>query len=153
MDFRTRIGEQSFGVRVSALIVKNEKIYLAKSPKNEYYLLGGAILVNELTEDAITREMKEELGINIEVEKLAFVIENHFSLALTDHHQIEFLYLVNPLSDLNNEKIQEGGQIRTCEWVSFKELDKINLNPKFLKTALKNWDGQIKHFVNKDEEK
>lgn len=49
MDFRTRIGEQSFGVRASALIIKDEKIYLAKSPKNEYYLLGGAILVNELT--------------------------------------------------------------------------------------------------------
>lgn len=75
MDFRTRIGEQSFGVRALALIIKDEKIYLAKSPKNEYYLLGGAILVNELTEDAIIREMKEELNIDIEVKQLAFVVE------------------------------------------------------------------------------
>lgn len=152
MDFRTRIGEQSFGVRASALIIKDEKIYLAKSPKNEYYLLGGAILVNELTEDAIIREMKEELNIDIEVKQLAFVVENQFSLDLTKHHQIEFLYLVNPLSDLNKE-IYEGGQKRMCEWISFEELSKINLNPSFLKITLKNWNGQVKHFVNKNKEK
>ena len=40
-----------------------------------------------------------------------------------------------------------------CEWISFEELSKINLNPNFLKIALKNWDGQVKHFVNKNKEK
>lgn len=151
MDFRTKVNHHSFGVRVSALMLKEDKLYLAKSPKDEYYLLGGAILVNELTETAIQREIYEEVGIQIEVGQLAFVVENHFSLENTEYHQIEFHYVVTPLSSPNS-KMEEGGQIRRCEWVSLNELDNINLNPAFLKKALINWDGQLKHIVNKDGE-
>ncbi len=43
MDFHTKVDQNSFGVRVSALMLKEDKLYLAKSPKDEYYLLGGAI--------------------------------------------------------------------------------------------------------------
>lgn len=151
MDFRTKTNEYSFGVRVSALMIEDDKIYLAKSPNDEYYLLGGAIFVNELTKDAIRREIKEEVGADSEVRSLAFIVENQFYLEDTNYHQIEFHYLVNLLSE-PNEKMIEGGQIRQCEWVSIDNLDQINLNPAFLKTALKNWDGQIKHVVNKDGE-
>ncbi|MGT2774489.1 NUDIX hydrolase [Streptococcus hyovaginalis] len=151
MDFRTKIDYHSFGVRVSALMLKDDKLYLAKSPKDEYYLLGGAILVNELTEDAIKREIYEEVGVEIEVGQLAFIVENHFSLENTHYHQIEFHYVVTPLSSPNSE-MEEGGQTRRCEWVSLNDLENINLNPNFLKTALKNWDGQLKHIVNKDGE-
>lgn len=151
MDFRTKTNEYCFGVRVSALMVEDDKIYLAKSPNDEYYLLGGAIFVNELTKDAIRREIKEEVGADSEVGSLAFIVENQFYLEDTNYHQIEFHYLVNLLSE-PNEKMIEGGQTHQCEWVSIDNLDQINLNPAFLKTALKNWDGQIKHVVNKDGE-
>lgn len=108
-------------------------------------------IVNELTETAIKREIYEEVGIQIEVGQLAFVVENHFSLENTDYHQIEFHYVVTPLSSPNS-KMEVGGQIRWCEWVSLNELDNINLNPAFLKKALINWDSQLKHIVNKDGE-
>ena len=148
MDFRTRIDAHSFGVRVSALILKDDKIYLAKSPYDSYYLLGGAILVDELTEDALKREIREEVNLDIEVGKLAFIVENQFALEGINYHQIEFHYLANPLSEPNSEMV-ESGQTRKCEWVSLDRLSDIDLNPAFLKTALKNWDGQIKHFVNR----
>jgi 8-oxo-dGTP pyrophosphatase MutT (NUDIX family) len=81
MDFRTKTNEYSFGVRVSALMIEDDKIYLAKSPNDEYYLLGGAIFVNELTKDAIRREIKEEVGADSEVGSLACV---RLSLVLAD---------------------------------------------------------------------
>lgn len=149
MDFRTKIANHSFGVRVSALMIKDGSIYLAKSPKEEYYLIGGAILVNELTEDAIKREVLEEVGVGIDVGPLAFVVENQFIREGIAFHQIEFLYLVTPLSE-PNAYMEEGNQTRHCEWVALDKLNEITLNPAFLKTALQEWDGQVKHFISKD---
>lgn len=146
MDFRTTVEKQVFGVRVSALMIKDEQIYLAKSPQDQYYLVGGAILVNEETEMAIKREVKEELGIDVLVNQLAFVVENRFNLQDKDYHQMEFLYRVTPLSRLVTTIIEDS-QERTGHWVPLDDLDKIDLNPAFLKKELKNWDEQLKHVV------
>lgn len=150
MDFRTTVEKQVFGVRVSALIIKDEQIYLAKSPQDQYYLVGGVILVNEETEEAIKREVKEELGIDVLVNQLAFVVENHFNLENKQYHQIEFLYRVTPQSQLNTTIIEDS-QERTCHWVLLDDLDKIDLNPAFLKEELANWQGQVKHIIHKEE--
>lgn len=152
MDFRMTVDKQVFGVRVSALIIQDEQIYLTKSPQDQYYLVGGAILVNEETEEAIKREVKEELGIDVLVNQLAFVVENRFNLESRKYHQIEFLYHVTPLSQLNTTIIEDS-QERTCHWVSLDDLDKIDLNPAFLKEELQNWQGQVKHIIHKEERK
>ncbi|MGU7858889.1 NUDIX hydrolase [Streptococcus suis] len=149
MDFRTVIGNQSFGVRATGLIVKNEKLFLIRAPEGNYYTLGGAIQLGETTKEAVQREMQEELGIDVEVGPLAFIVENQFSLQEKSYHQIEFLYIVTPLSN-PAPNLEEGNSIRQCEWVTFADLEKLDLNPAFLKTELANWDGQLKHFMNKD---
>ncbi|MFC3927968.1 NUDIX hydrolase [Streptococcus caprae] len=150
MDFRTKVDNISFAVRVSGLMIRDKTLYLVKSPKSEYYLLGGAVAVGETTEQAVKRELAEEIGVAVTVERLAFVVENHFTLNDVMHHQIEFLYLVTPLSE-PNPVVMEGGTNRTCEWVAINDLDEINLNPSFLKTALKNWTGQLQHIFNREE--
>ncbi|CYV24388.1 MutT/nudix family protein [Streptococcus suis] len=71
MDFRTRHDNQIFGVRATGLVVQDEKLYLVKSPEGIYYTLGGAIQLGETTEEAVQREMKEEIGIDVEVGPLA----------------------------------------------------------------------------------
>ncbi|MBM7635824.1 NUDIX hydrolase [Streptococcus saliviloxodontae] len=148
MDFRTKVDNQVYGVRVSALMIRDGQIYLVKSPKEGYYLLGGAILVNETTEEAIKREIKEEVGISIEVEKLAFIVENHFTLEETSYHQVEFHYLVQPLGEPRTEII-EGGEARSCEWVPLDQLGSLDLNPSFLKKALHQLDTPLTHVTNK----
>lgn len=149
MDFRTRCHNQIFGVRATGLVVQDEKLYLVKSPEGKYYTLGGAIQLGETTEEAVQREMKEEIGIEVELGPLAFIVENQFTLQEKSYHQIEFLYIVTPLSN-PAPNLKEGNSIRQCEWVAFADLEKLDLNPAFLKTELANWDGQLKHFMNKD---
>ncbi|MGT2712380.1 NUDIX hydrolase [Streptococcus oriscaviae] len=149
MDFRTVVGNQIFGVRTTGLLVKNEKLFLVKAPEGNYYTLGGAIQLDETTEEAVQREMREEIGIDVEVGPLAFIVENQFTLQEKSYHQIEFLYIVTPLSNPATN-LEEGNSVRQCEWVAFADLEKLDLNPAFLKTELANWDGQLKHFMNKD---
>ena len=45
-------GKHCFGVRATALILQNHKLLVTKD-KDQYYTIGGAIQVNERTEDAV----------------------------------------------------------------------------------------------------
>ena len=154
MDFRTIVDNQSFGVRVSALIIEEDKIYLAKSRNGEYYLLGGAIQVGEDTETAMKRELMEEIGLRVTVDSLAFVVENQFVREGRYHHQIEFLYLVTPFEKPTEQRFEEESHHRTCEWIKLADLPLLdNLNPDFLKEDLVKWDGKLKHVIERKRRK
>ena len=77
-DFRIKVGNTVFGVRATALILQNSKLLVTKD-KGKYYTIGGAIQVNERTEDAVVREVREELGVKAQAGQLAFVVENHLN--------------------------------------------------------------------------
>jgi nucleoside triphosphatase len=67
---------------VGALIVNNEgKILLAKSHKwfDKYTLPGGHIEVGESMIDAVRREVKEEVGLDVEVVEMLLVQEAIFA--------------------------------------------------------------------------
>ena len=80
-DFRTKNRFYLFLVlRATALIVKDNRLFVIED-EDGCYTIGGAIQVNETTEDAVVREVKEELGVTSTVGPLAFVVENHFEQA------------------------------------------------------------------------
>ena len=143
-DFRTTVGDTVFGVRAAALILQNGKLLVTKD-KGKYYTIGGAIQVNESTEDAVVREVKEELGVKAEARQLAFVVENRFEQDGISYHNIEFHYLVDLLEDAPLT-MQEDEKTQPCEWIDIDKLGDINLVPAFLKTALPDWDGQLRHI-------
>lgn len=65
--------------RVAGIIIKDGKILLMRRLKNgqEYYVFpGGGVEEDENTEEALKREMKEELSIDIVNPKLIFELEN-----------------------------------------------------------------------------
>ena len=143
-DFRTKAGNTVFGVRATALIVQNRKL-LVTEDKSKYYTIGGAIQVNERTEDAVVREVREELGVKAEVRQLAFVVENRFEQDGVSYHNIELHYLVDLLEDAPLT-MQEGEKTQPCEWIDLDKLEYFQLVPAFLKTALPDWDGQLIHI-------
>ena len=150
MDFRTRIDNQVFGFRATALIIKDGKIFLTKDSKGRYYTIGGAIAVNEVAADAVVREVKEELGVDSCVNKLAFVVENQFTHGSIAFHNIEFHFIVDPIGTLSDEMI-EGKSKKPCEWIEIDNLVNIDVVPAFLARELPNWDGQVKHIMNVKE--
>ena len=143
-DFRTKVEHTVFGVRATALIVQNHKL-LVTQDKGKYYTIGGAIQVNERTEDAVVREVKEELGVASKAVQLAFIVENRFEQAGVHYHNIEFHYLVDLLEDAPLT-MQEDAKHLPCRWFALNDLHTINLKPAFLKTTLPNWDGQLRHI-------
>ncbi|WP_024375984.1 NUDIX hydrolase [Streptococcus suis] len=150
MDFRTKVDNQIFGVRATALIIKDRKIFLTKDYKGRYYTIGGAVEVNEIAADAAVREVKEELGIDSRVNQLAFVVENQFTHEGIDFHNIEFHFIVEPIGEMP-EKMIEGKLKQTCEWIALDNLVNLDVVPIFLAEELPSWSGQVKHIMNMKE--
>ena len=143
-DFRTKVGNTVFGVRATALIVKDNRLLVVED-EDGFYTIGGAIQVDEATEDAVVREVKEELGVASKAVQLAFIVENRFEQAGVHYHNIEFHYLVDLLEDAPLT-MQEDAKPLPCRWLALNDLHTINLKPAFLKTTLPNWDGQLRHI-------
>lgn len=144
-DFRFKTDQQICGVRATALIVQDDKIYLNRNEQGRYYTIGGAIQVGETTEEAVKREVKEEVGLDVNVERLTFVVENTFCQDGVNFHNIEFHYLVKPLGEPGVEMV-EGSERRSCEWVDLVDINAIDLVPAFLKTELTKLSTDVKHI-------
>ena len=143
-DFRTKLNQTVFGVRATALIVKDNRLLVVED-EDGFYTIGGAIQVDEATEDAVVREVKEELGVASRAVQLAFIVENRFEQAGIHYHNIEFHYLVDLLEEAPLV-MQEETKSLPCRWIPLNQLHTFPLKPAFLRTALPGWDGQLKHI-------
>lgn len=149
MDFRVITDNSRYGVRVTAIIVKDNKL-LTYKVKNQNHLVGGAIEVGESSYNAVFREVKEELGVECLVKDLMFVVENRFYYYDELHHMIEFHYKVELLESPPSYTVDENSF--ECEWLSIENLSNYDLRPKFIKKELQKWNGTVKH-INIDLEK
>ena len=101
--------------------LKNHKLLVTKD-KGKYYTIGGAIQVNESTEDAVVREVREELGVRAQAGQLAFVVENRFEQDGVSYHNIEFHYLVDLLEDapLTMQEDEKRQPWMALTWISLQ---------------------------------
>ena len=144
-DFRTKLNQTVFGVRATALIVKDNRLLVVED-EDGFYTIGGA---NEATEEAVVREVKEELGVLSRAGQLAFIVENRFEQDGIHYHNIEFHYLVDLLEEAPLT-MQEDAKPLPCRWIALDDLHTVELKPAFLKSALPEWDGKLRHIHLKE---
>ncbi len=88
--------------------------------KGEYWLPGGRLMKNEPLYDAVKRKMNQELGIDVEIERLLGFFETVFKKTSMNvaggFHAVSFVFLLKPLQ----EKIVLDNQSSSWKW--FKEL-------------------------------
>ena len=66
-------------IRVGAIIMKDGRILMAKNERADYfYSVGGRIKFGETAEEAVIREVFEETGVKMQVDRLGFIHENYF---------------------------------------------------------------------------
>ena len=73
------------------------------------------------------------------------MVENHFEQAGIHYHNIEFHYLVDLLEDAPLV-MQEDTKQLPCRWIALDDLHTVDLKPTFLKSALPEWDGKLRHI-------
>lgn len=78
-DMTVGIDDGYINIRVGAIIMKDNKILMVGNDRSDYlYSVGGRIKFGETAEEAISREVHEETGVKMEIDKLGFVHENYF---------------------------------------------------------------------------
>lgn len=68
----------SFNIRVTGILIQDDKILLVKqkvSDKRNWSLPGGKLERGETLEQALIREMKEETGLDVEINKLLYLCD------------------------------------------------------------------------------
>lgn len=143
MDFRVIGDTYRYGVRVSAIVMREDKL-LTYKVEDQNHLVGGAILVGEASRKAVAREVKEELGVDCEVEELMFVVENRFDYKGELHHMIEFHYKVTLLGEVPSHTLDEGKY--ECEWIDLQRLNEYDIRPQYLIKELPLWKVGIKQI-------
>lgn len=157
-DLTIKTNEGLFNHRVASVIVNNGKLLAQRNNKdNSYYLVGGRVAFGESTEDALIREVNEELNISITSYKPLWVNECFFIDDGKKFHEIGVYYLV----DIGNtgfnhfEKVfetKEAHRTNTYEWLDIDRLDEAALYPQFIKEEIKNLDLGLKLIITKETE-
>lgn len=154
--FKTELGK--FNYRVGAFIMNGRKVLMARNPNENrlfYYSVGGRVNFGESMEQAAIRELKEETGIDFEIERLACIHENFF----TDDdgvpfHEISCFFTVKKNEELlkisDGYLTDKGPKGEYLKWIDLDNCDNITVYPEFLRTVDFEKDKEFKHFITRD---
>ena len=140
----------SFTYRAAALIIRDNKLLAAKNTNTPYYTIGGAVEINETSAEAAMREVYEETGLRMEIDRLAFVQERFHKVDGQMHHEVVFFYLMKP-GDIN---IPDGTvtdqATETLHWLPLDRLGEFDLVPEFLKTTPLVNIAHTQHIISRE---
>lgn len=156
MNIKINDNNDHFKFRVAGLIIHNDKFLTCQIMHNGAYALpGGHSEINEKTIDTIKREIKEEVGIDVEVVKLKSVIENFFTRKNGDkYHELCFVYELKPIDHLPQEKTidwniietdEDGEKLLEFKWIDISDFNGLNVKPVAIRQILDNPNFQ--HFI------
>ena len=97
MDCTFKTPEGKFNLRVGAVITDGKRVLVSKDGSHSFYwVTGGRVKLGETTEEAILREIREELGVEAEIARLYSIAEKFFTVDGVFYHELEYLYLIKP---------------------------------------------------------
>ncbi|MCX2860272.1 NUDIX domain-containing protein [Paucibacter sp. PLA-PC-4] len=161
-------GPWRFHLRAAAIIRDGERVLLHRVGDDPFWALpGGRVEIGETAEAAVRREMHEELGSEVRVERLESVVENLFSYRGRQQHGLELHFAValpdgSALLGMPSfERWEHSGGLNgdtatavtlSFRWFHRNELAGLDLRPAVLAGQLSepSGDAAIRHFVHDD---
>ena len=143
-------------IRVGAIIMKGEKFLMVGNNRFDHlYSVGGRIKFGETAEEAVVREVYEETGVKMEIDRLGFIHENFFpgdSVVKKGNivHEISFFFYMKVPADFDpvSDSFTEDGNPEFLKWITVDEPQ--TFYPEFFRTELLNPSKEVKHFVTRD---
>lgn len=144
MDISFQDGKQKFNYRVCAIILNEGKILAMHDGRSPYfYLPGGRVKLGETAEDAVIREIEEELNITARIIRPLWLNQSFFKEDVDglQYHEL-CIYFLMDISDTvllsRGDKffLQEGIHQHTFEWLKYEQLQHEYFYPIFLKKKI-----------------
>lgn len=128
------------------IIENNDNKYLvqktSKEKGNNYAFTGGHVTYNETSKDAIIREVKEELGIDISKERIKYVTDIELGIPFMD------IYYLKDDIKLKDLTLQEE-EVESINYLTKEEIEALIRNNKFRKSHEKAFNKYQKEKVKK----
>lgn len=148
-------GEGLINLRVGAIIQRGDRFLMVGNGRSDYlYSVGGRIQFGETAEEAVAREVREETGRQLAIDRLGFVHENYFYGDIPGVnlgkliYEISFFFYMKVPADFEpvcESSSDDDGAPERLVWVTPDEPRTIY--PEFYRTELVHPEMTVKHFV------
>ena len=153
-DLSIIIDGVKFNFRVGLLVKMKKQVLVECNHDYDFVVLpGGRVKTLESSEDALIREINEEMKIDLTNYNLEFIgaDENFFELDNIKYHELYFIYKIE--IDENNEDFKDDminydSKVNYYKWVDILDLKEVNLLPKSLINIIDS--NGIHHSIQKD---
>ena len=145
-------------VIVGGVIEKDGKFLLVQEAqekcRGKWNIPAGHLDPYETIFDGAKREIKEELGKDIEIKGYIATVENFFKMKEAKYHEIMFVHKIE-FTEKEDQKIEytmkniEGKDYLQYEWIELKKIDEYPLLPEVIKEILKE-NKFPTHKINND---
>ena len=144
MDISFKTGNEKFIYRVCAVTLHDGKILAMHDERSPYfYLPGGRVKLGETAEEAVLREVREELRITAKIDRPLWLNQGFFKEDVDglQYHEI-CIYFLMDIADTDllskGEKffLPEGKHRHTFEWLQWERLEDEYFYPVFIKKEI-----------------
>ena len=151
MDISFKVENQKFNYRVCAVILSENQILAMRDERSPYfYLPGGRVKMGETAEQAVIREVREELSVTPKIDRPLWLNQAFFTEDVDGlrYHEL-CLYFLMDISDTdllergNVFTRMEGKHTHIFEWLAFERLKEEYFYPIFLKKEIYNLPSEL----------
>lgn len=158
MDLTFKTEKGIFNYRVCAILIHDNRILAMKNDKSPYYYLpGGRVKLHETAEDAIVRELKEELCINAAIIRPLWFNQNFFmeDMTVEKFHELCICFLVDaedtPLILHNNSFVtRKSKHNEVFYWLDIHSLKEEYMYPLFIKEKINDLPDKFEMLADKE---
>jgi 8-oxo-dGTP diphosphatase len=138
-------------VGVAAVVIEDDRVVLVRRGRppayGEWTLPGGAVESGETLEDAVIREVAEEIGLKVEVVEVVAVLDRIF---WDQEGEVQYHYvLIDFLCRKTGGKLQASSDAISCSQVPFSALAQYKLSREtkgVIRRAYQRVNGGSPHF-------
>lgn len=155
-DLTLPVGGGKLNIRVGAIILRDGQLLMVDPGGLNYlFTVGGRVQFGESTEEAVVREVFEETGVRMEIDRLGFVHEAFFPGASPEKRgfQIQefcfFYYMKVPQGfSPRSERFADSGPEMRLRWIPVDS--EARYYPEFFRTELAHPSPEIRHIVTRE---
>jgi 8-oxo-dGTP pyrophosphatase MutT (NUDIX family) len=150
-----------FNFRIAGLGFRDGHVLVHRAIHENFWSFpGGRAEIGETSVETLKREMVEELGVEIAVDRMLWTVESFFRYEAHDYHEIGFYYLMEiPESfpfDASEivHRLKDGDSDLEFKWVKATKaaLTALDIPPYFIAGQIENLPQTPVHIIWDDDD-